>query len=125
MRKGKIFDLLIDLIFSKKPSRYQRDYSKDWDKILNKIIDEAIFEGEKNYCAKFKLNDVTYTIWASNYPYSYGYAHKINGEDVPHSLQYRASEKTMKKLYEFLNEPRFIDEQARVKKMKKYITGKD
>lgn len=126
MRKGRVIDLLIDLIFSKKKSvSYQRDYSKDWDATLNRILDEGSYKGEKNHCAHFNHHGVIYSIWSSNYPYSFGFAHTINGEYVPYSLQYRASERTMKRLYDFLNEPKALEEQERVNKMRKYITGKD
>lgn len=125
MRKGKIIDLLIGLIFSEpKRSRYTYEYNKDWDATLNKIIDEGTFIGEQGLCAEFMYQGVTYVIEAGINPHSYGHAEKINGEYVPFSLKFRPSETTMKKLKNILEAPRRAEEQERESRMRKHITGK-
>ncbi|QNU44365.1 hypothetical protein IDH70_04865 [Mixta calida] len=126
MRKGKIIDLLIDLIFSEpKRSRFIYEYNKDWDATLNKIIDEGKFIEERELCAEFTYQSVNYSIQVGVNPYSYGHAEKINGEYVPYSLKFRPSERTMIKLREFLEAPYIAEEKRREAIMRKHITGKD
>lgn len=126
MRKGKIIDLIIRLIFSEtKPIRYTYKYSKEWDAILNKIIDEGTFIGERGLCAEFTYHGVKYAIQAGFNRYSYGHAEKIDGEHVPYSLKFRPTERTMKKLSDFLSAPFIADEKERENRIRKFITGKD
>jgi hypothetical protein len=124
MRKGIIYNIL-DALFIQKKRPYQRPYNNGWDLALNKIINEGEFKEERNFVAIFQYQGTQYSIWVSNYPYSYAYAYKINEELVPFELQFRAKEKTMKKLHDFLEAPWIAQKQEKVKKQKKYIIGKD
>jgi hypothetical protein len=120
-----MFYKIVDAIFGTKKPNYQRPYSQEWDAVLNLIMDEGEFIEVNNYCAEFLLNETNYSIWSSNYPYGFGYAYHINGEAVPHSLQYRPKDSTMRKLKALVDHKEKIDEERTHKWMEKYIYGKD
>lgn len=116
---------VIFLFFPEQKSGYFRRYNKDWDLILNKIIDDGNFRRKDFYEAHFFYDEVQYSIWIGNYPYDYGYAYKINEEYVPYDLKFRASEKTMVKLHDFLDATYIDEDKKKVEKLKKHIIGKE
>lgn len=85
-------------------------YSEEWDKLLNYILKNHVSKVVDKYIMRFKVPTgkwfifTTYTyyeVWISNKKFGYGSLYKVNYTEVPRDEQYRPTQETLEKLYDF------------------------
>lgn len=77
---------------------YNYPFSAQWDVALVKILDAGKLLMFDEYVADFEYDNRTVTVWVGNKWCAYGKLHRVDGESIHHSTQYRPKLKTMHRL---------------------------